>query len=152
MSDQAPFILPAADEDLVRAASGRVLRTPGFRRLLGAQFVSSLGDWTGLFAGFTVVQERVADDMRGRIFAALYTIVRLCLLLSLTIGPFVSSGLGSLSNAATNGPVKLGTFHLNLPGPRLALWFGELITIASGFAARRRMRMPRRIDASAYPS
>ncbi len=118
--------------------------------LLGALAGASAG--CAYVAGFTVMQERVADDMRGRIFAALYTIVRLCLLLSLTIGPFVSSGLGSLSNAVTNGSVKLGTFHLSLPGPRLALWFGGLITIASGFAARRRMRMSRRIDASAYPS
>ncbi len=91
--------------------------------------------------GFTVMQERVSDEMRGRIFSALYTIVRVCLLLSLTIGPFVSSGLGSLSNAITNGSVNFGTIHLSLPGPRLALWLGGLITIVSGIAARRRMRM-----------
>ncbi len=99
--------------------------------------------------GFTVIQERVTDDMRGRIFSALYTVVRFCLLFSLTIGPFVSSALGSLSNALTNGSVKLGTVHLSLPGPRLALWFGGTITIVSGFAARRRMRMSARIDVSA---
>jgi dTMP kinase len=96
--------------------------------------------------GFTVMQERVADDMRGRIFSALYTIVRFCLLLSLTIGPFVSSGLGSLSNAVTKGSVKLGGIHLSLPGPRLALWFGGIITILSGVGARRRMRMAQRVD------
>jgi dTMP kinase len=96
--------------------------------------------------GFTVMQERVADEMRGRIFSALYTVVRFCLLLSLTVGPFVSSGLGSLSNAITNGSVKLGSVHLSLPGPRLALWFGGAITILSGVAARRRMRMSRRLE------
>jgi dTMP kinase len=98
--------------------------------------------------GFTVMQERVADDMRGRIFSTLYTVVRLCLLLSLTLGPFVSSGLGSLSNAITNGSVKIGSIHLSLPGPRLALWFGGLITILSGVGARRRMRKAQRADAS----
>jgi MFS family permease len=97
--------------------------------------------------GFTVMQERVGDDMRGRIFSALYTVVRLCLLLSLTIGPFVSSGLGSLSNAVTNGSVKIGSLHLSLPGPRLALWFGGAVTILSGVGARRRMHMTRRLEA-----
>ena len=96
--------------------------------------------------GFTVMQEHVNDDMRGRIFATLYTVVRFCLLLSLTIGPFVASGLGSLSQAWTNGSVTIGTVHLSLPGPRLALWFGGLITIASGVGARRRMRMAQRAE------
>ena len=36
--------------------------------------------------------------MRGRTFATLYTIVRLCLLLSLTIGPFIASALGAISD------------------------------------------------------
>ena len=42
--------------------------------------------------GFTLLQEGVSDDMRGRTFATLYTVVRLCLLLSLTLGPFVPRG------------------------------------------------------------
>ena len=45
--------------------------------------------------GFTMLQESVADDMRGRTFATLYTIVRLCLLLSLTIWPFIAGGLNA---------------------------------------------------------
>lgn len=96
--------------------------------------------------GFTVMQERVSDDMRGRTFATLYTVVRACLLLSLTLGPLVASGLGSLAKALTNGSVKFGTVHLSLPGARLALWFGGAITILSGFGARRRMRMAPRTD------
>ena len=62
--------------------------------------------------------------------------MRVCLLLSLTIGPFVSSGLGSLSKAVTNGSVRLGSVHLSLPGARLALWFGGAVTIVSGVRAR----------------
>ena len=84
--------------------------------------------------------------MRGRTFSTLYTVVRFCLLLSLTIGPFVSSALGSLSKSITDSSVKIGSVHLSLPGPRLALWFGGLITILSGFAARRRMHMARRAE------
>ena len=98
--------------------------------------------------GFTVLQERVGDDMRGRTFATLYTVVRACLLLALTLGPLVASASGSIANATVNGSVSFGTVHLSLPGARLALWFGGLITIFSGIAARRRMRMANRADAS----
>jgi hypothetical protein len=87
--------------------------------------------------------------MRGRTFSTLYTLVRFCLLLSLTIGPFIAAALNSLSNAITDGSVKIGTIHLSLPGARLALWFGGVVTILSGFAARRRMRMAERADAPA---
>ena len=51
MSDhQAPFIPSAPDQDPIPPAPWRVFRTPGFPPLFGAQFVSSLGDWTGLLA------------------------------------------------------------------------------------------------------
>jgi dTMP kinase len=110
--------------------------------------VALLGAGAGCayITGFTVLQESVSDDMRGRTFSTLYTVVRLCLLLSLTLGPFVSSALGSISKAVTDGSVTIGTVHLSLPGARLALWFGGLVTILSGAAARRRMRMARQAD------
>jgi dTMP kinase len=108
--------------------------------------VLGAGAGCGYITGFTVLQESVSDDMRGRTFSTLYTVVRFCLLLSLTIGPFISSALGSFSKSITDSSVKIGTVHLSLPGPRLALWFGGLITIMSGLAARRRMRMARRAE------
>ena len=64
--------------------------------------VVGAGAGCGYVTGFTVLQERVSDDMRGRTFSTLYTLVRFCLLLSLTIGPFIASGFGSLSNALTD--------------------------------------------------
>jgi dTMP kinase len=111
--------------------------------------VAALGAGAGCayVTGFTVLQESVSDNMRGRTFATLYTLVRVCLLLSLTIGPFVASGFGSLAQTITDNSVKIGSFHVSLPGARLALWFGGLITIVSGLAARRRMRMANRTDA-----
>jgi dTMP kinase len=127
--------------------------------MVGAGAVSSLtpalflvallgaGAGCAYVTGFTVLQESVSDDMRGRTFSTLYTVVRVCLLLSLTIGPFVASGLGSLSKAITDSSVKIGTVHLSLPGARLALWFGGLITIFSGIGARHRMRMAQRAEA-----
>ena len=40
---------------------------------------------TGYVSGFTIIQERVDDALRGRMFATLYTIIRFCLLLSLAV-------------------------------------------------------------------
>lgn len=90
--------------------------------------------------GFTLLQESVSDEMRGRTFATLYTVVRLCLLFSLTVSPFVAAGLGAISSSVSNSEIAIGNAHLSLPGVRLALWLGGIITIFSGIAARRRMR------------
>src|SRR5207237_5676773 len=74
--------------------------------------------------GFTLLQESVSDEMRGRTFATLYTVVRVCLLLALTVGPFVASGLGALSDRFFNGELAIGSATLSLPGLRLAVWAG----------------------------
>jgi dTMP kinase len=95
---------------------------------------------TGYVTGFTVLQENVADEMRGRIFATLYTVVRLCLLLALTLSPFFANLLGNIANHVTDGSVDLAGLHIELPGVRLALWLGGVVTIFSGLAARVLMR------------
>jgi dTMP kinase len=90
--------------------------------------------------GFTLLQESVSDEMRGRMFGALYTVVRLSLLLSLTISPFVAGAFGTLSKRLVDGQLPIGSAHLALPGVRLALLLGGAITVVAGLAARRRMR------------
>ena len=95
---------------------------------------------TGYVTGFTVLQENVADEMRGRIFATLYTVVRLCLLLSLTISPFIANLLGNIAQHVNNGQLHIATVHVDLPGVRLALWAGGAVTVLSGLAARFLMR------------
>ena len=47
--------------------------------------------------GFTILQENVDDELRGRIFAALYTLSRLCLLISLALAPLLAGLLDRLS-------------------------------------------------------
>jgi dTMP kinase len=123
--------------------------------MIAAAFVSSLGPATVIVAfigaaagsayvtGFTLLQESVSDELRGRIFGALYTIVRLCLLASLTIGPSMSSAFDAISNAAFDRRIEIGSFSVALPGVRLALVAGGGITIVSAWAARRRMRRAR---------
>jgi dTMP kinase len=98
---------------------------------------------TGYVTGFTVLQENVADEMRGRIFATLYTVVRLCLLLALTLSPFFANLFGNIAQHLTDGSVDVGGLHVDLPGVRLALWAGGLLTVFSGLAARVLMRRAR---------
>jgi dTMP kinase len=104
--------------------------------------VAAAGAFSGCayVTGFTLLQEGVSDDLRGRTFGTLYTVVRLCLLLSLTLGPFVAAWLGSIADDLTDNIVKVGNVHLSLPGVRLALWLGGLITVIAGYFAGRRMR------------
>ena len=108
--------------------------------------VAAVGAFAGCayVTGFTLLQECVSDEMRGRTFATLYTVVRVCLLFSLTVGPFFASAFGAISEAVTNSDLKLGSVHVSLPGVRLALWAGGLITVLSGLAAARRMRKTQR--------
>jgi dTMP kinase len=133
-------------------ATGAAIIGVGLMSSLGPAFVLvvALGASAGCayVTGFTVLQERVSDDMRGRTFATLYTVVRVCLLLSLTIAPFVSGALNAISQHTINGRARIGSFHIALPGVRLALWLGGAVTVVSGLAAQRRMRKPHTADAT----
>jgi dTMP kinase len=104
---------------------------------------------TTYVTGFTVLQESVADELRGRIFAALYTVVRLCLLIALTISPlwadfwdWVTQQIFGADQAASIGP-----YTYVLPGVRIALWGGGIITFVAGFVAWRSIRNAERTAA-----
>ena len=79
--------------------------------------------------GFTLLHENVDDELRGRIFSALYTIVRLCLLIAFALGPFLSEFLDRASNHYLDDrTVTLATGNeLFLPGVRLTLWLAATI-------------------------
>jgi dTMP kinase len=119
--------------------------------LILASSVSSLTPavfLTGLFgmgagvayvSGFTVIQERVSDAMRGRTFATLYTIIRFCLLLSLAVSPWLAGALDSMSGALFDGRVIDVGFRVAVPGVRLTLWLGGAVTIAVALLVSRDM-------------
>jgi dTMP kinase len=114
-------------------------------------FVAVLGVCAGsvYVLGFTILQETVADELRGRIFAALYTLVRFCLLLSFAVGPLLAETLGRLSKRLVDGHVDVLGFGVALPGVRLALWFAGLIILAAGVLAVTSLRSIDREPASA---
>jgi hypothetical protein len=76
--------------------------------------------------------------------------VRLCLLISLTISPlwadfwnWVTEGL------LTNQSVSIGPYSYALPGVRIALWGGGIITFVAGLFAWRSIRRAERHAAAA---
>jgi dTMP kinase len=95
--------------------------------------------------GFTILHENVSDELRGRVFATLYTLVRLCLLLALGLAPFLAELLGRVSSEVfgSDQSVVIAGFDMFLPGVRLALWFGALIILAAAVLAARALRHPR---------
>ena len=104
--------------------------------------------------GFTVLQETTSDEIRGRTFATLYTVIRLCLLISLTISPLWADFWNEITLLIL-GPsqsVSIGPYTYALPGVRIALWGGGLITLAAGFAtwrSERGIRASGGVDAAA---
>ncbi len=90
-------------------------------------FIGAMGVCAGAsyVLGFTLMQESVGDDLRGRIFATFYTLSRLCLLISLTLAPLAAGLLDGLSG---------------VPGVRITLWIGAGIIILAGILAARTFR------------
>lgn len=94
--------------------------------------------------GFTVLQEEVADELRGRTFAALYTVVRACMLFSLTIAPLFADLYGWIVDTMVdNGEVSIGGADYALPGVRIALWAGGVLTVLAGVYAGYEIRTAR---------
>ncbi|MDP8992587.1 MAG: MFS transporter [Actinomycetota bacterium] len=105
-------------------------------------FVAVLGLCAGsvYILGFTIIQANVADELRGRIFSTLYTLVRFCLLLAFAVAPLLSSVLDGLSDRLVDGSVTLWEIPVDLPGVRLTLWLGGIIIVVAGVLASRSLR------------
>jgi dTMP kinase len=124
------FAVLAAGVSLVFAASASTL-TPAVL----AVGVIGLCAGAVYVLGFTLLHENVDDELRGRVFTALYTLVRLCLILAMTIGPLLTGLFDHLSNRFWQRDVTLLGLDVALPGVRLTLWLAGLIIVAAGWFA-----------------
>jgi dTMP kinase len=88
-----------------------------------------IGAGTIYVLGFTLLHENVDDGLRGRVFTALYSVMRLCLLLAMAVGPFLSEALDGLSDRVWDNRVAPFGFHIDVPGVRLTLWLAGLIIL-----------------------
>jgi dTMP kinase len=113
---------------------------------LAMVFVALLGVCAGsvYVVGFTILHENVRDELRGRIFATLYTLIRLCLLAALALAPFLSDLLDHVSRSINGADraVSLGSLTIGLPGVRLTLWFGAVVVLIAGCLATWSLRRP----------
>ena len=115
------------------AAAGTLFVLAAMPNLALAAVVSVwLGAFCGLawVSGYTLLQENVEDEFRGRTFASLTTLSRLGLFLSLTVFPI-------LSTVYDDYQFHVGGQRFDLSGTRLALWTAGPLALAAGLNTRR---------------
>jgi len=89
-----------------------------------------------LVSSYTLLHQNLAEDIRGRVFAAMQTIMRTCLLLSMGI----FAGLQVLFHywipwtkaKPVSRTLDLGIFHKSFYAPTLALMVGAVVVIIGG--------------------
>ncbi|HEY8524206.1 MAG TPA: MFS transporter [Acidimicrobiales bacterium] len=120
---------------------------------LAAVFVAIMGVCAGsvYVLGFTLLHENVEDELRGRIFAALYTLVRLCVLLSMAIGPVLADVFDRLSESLVDRRIDVG-IEIAVPGVRITLWLAGIIMLVAGLLSALSLRGLRPARPSGSPS
>lgn len=111
---------------------------------ISAAFVAGMGVFAGsvYVLGFTLLHENVEDELRGRVFSGLYTLVRLCVLIAFALGGPISDLLDGLSSSLFGRELHLGV-DIAVPGVRLTLWLAALIMIVAGTLAALSLRAAR---------
>ncbi len=108
---------------------------------LAALFTVPMGVGVGLtwVTGYTMLQENVADEYRGRTFATLTISARMTLFLALVAFPAMAAVIGTHI-------VHVGGRTLDFSGTRDAMWLGGVVVVAAGFLSRaglKRLRLAR---------
>ena len=104
------------------------------RMALVLPFVVLLGLLAGpvYVLGFTLLHAHVEHDMRGRVFAGLFALMRLCLLIAFTVAPLLSEVLDSLSTRWWDSEITVLGVNLYVPGVRITMWLAAIIISAAG--------------------
>jgi len=100
-----------------------------------ALLVGGLGVCAGTVyvLGITLLQESATEELRARVFAGLFTLVRSSVMLALLLGPALALFLNGLSDKFFDKEVNILGFDVIIPGVRLTLWLAALIMVAAGF-------------------
>jgi dTMP kinase len=121
-------LIAAAATLFVLAAMPTITLAAGFTVVLG--FFCG-GAWV---SGYVLLQENVADEIRGRTFGSLTVLSRLGLFLSLATFPAVAGVVGA------HHVVTFASRRLDITGTRVALWVAGLGVIAAADVTRRGLR------------
>lgn len=97
-------------------------------------FVLGVGFGAGVayLAGMTLMGTEVGDEMRGRVFALLQSLIRVVLILALAAVPFVVAQVGRRR-------ISIGALHATVDGTRFVLIAGGLFAVGAGLFAYRKM-------------
>ena len=119
-------------------------------------FTVWLGAFCGLawVSGYTLLQENVVDEFRGRTFGALTTLARMFLFLSLAAFPALAQIFQSIADALGANQFHVGGNRIDLSGTRLALSVAGLVVVAAGINTRRllkRYRLSRPVPLTLVP-
>ncbi len=122
-----------------------------------AVFAVWLGAFCGLawVSGYTLLQENVVDEFRGRTFASLTTLSRTVLFISLAVFPALAQLFDTATRALIDGgDLHVGGQRIDLSGTRLALWTAGLVVVGAAFDTRRllaRYRLSRPVPLTLVP-
>jgi dTMP kinase len=102
--------------------------------VLAMIFVLGVGFGAGVayLAGMTLMGTDVGDEMRGRVFALLQSLIRIVLILSLAAVPFVVAQVGRRR-------LSIGVIDTTVDGTRFVLIAGGLFALSAGLLAYRKM-------------
>ena len=119
-------------------------------------FTVWLGAFCGLawVSGYTLLQENVVDEFRGRTFGSLTTLSRMVLFLSLAAFPTLAQGFESFVRWVGPGQFYVGGNRIDLSGTRLALGVAGLLVVGAGINTRRllkRYRLSRPVPLTLVP-
>ena len=90
------------------------------------------GGGVAFLSGITLLGTEIGDDMRGRVFAFIQSLVRVVLILSLAAVPFIVGRVGQPS-------LQFIGEHVVIDGTRIVLALGGLLAALAGFSAYRLM-------------
>ena len=103
--------------------------------VLGVAVTAIVGCFAGLawVTGYTLLGGEVPDDVRGRTFSLVQSLVQVDLLLTLSVSPVIAAFIG-------NHQLRLwGHAHLRYDGVTLLLFGAGLVAVVVGIAAFRQM-------------
>jgi dTMP kinase len=119
---------------LVFAAVSLILCAVMPQVALAVVFVVGLGFGAGVayLAGTTLLGTDVDDEMRGRVFAVLQSMIRVVLILALSAVPFVVAQVGETT-------LHIGSVSYVVDGTRIVLVAGGVFALFAGLLAYRKM-------------
>lgn len=96
-----------------------------------------LGAFVGILyiLGFTILQSETDDEMRGRVFAAFYSLSRAGMLIAMVAAPAASLFFDKLIERTSTATIDLGFYTANISGVRITFWLAAVIILLAGVFA-----------------